>query len=1346
MQLTHWTRQIRRIQSLKQRLNKKDHLYIHHDLHYPQLQQEWQKILKAVGFYQSFPTWMKQKPELMPFPDGIPTVSYLFTMEQLLKYEADRLSYSLKQKAKSLAQFQQQEDTKRFGKKMAYKRIREPSPGLVQTVDTYITATAEVCQQPQYGLAKVKIPPNQDWDLTKHIQVADHVATIVQAADDTLEIMIHDEVDTLPTQVTIRQRTITSQPEAVSKELSKFWNQYWGRDSQNAQHDITEWPEFQALLQQLPQQPLLAVDMTHLPDWLQAIKATKSTTARGSCGWSPDELKNLPPCCIRDLMLLLDQHYAKGFPTWMMDARVLPVSKQQGATSPKYTRPITILPIIYRLWSRVLARKILDAWKYQLSDSITGFVPGRNSFDFVYRMQLHLEATQHGHCQQHWGGITLDLTKCFNTLPQEPLCHILIRLGVPTRLAQQWIKSLHNMQRHWQVHGQLHPVELATTGVPEGDSLSVTAMLAINQLWTGLLNHPNLRLHAFADNWAYATFDATMHMPTIAFLQKIAAAMALTIDWGKTWGWSTDSQHKDALKQAANALLPPDTTIQQVGHARELGYIMHYRQQPFRGTQKERHAQALKRLKKLQHADYTLEEKSHIISAAALTKALFGTHMYQCGDRYYTQLRSAIARAFVGDHHNVQSHIACTCLSKMNCDPEHHTIAQAIRAARHFLLHADPSDCELFLALAVKTDIRASKVLGPATAFHAYISKLGWGINKQGDLYVSATQTLNLLHSNLDTILDAVDHAWMANVSLSISNRKGMSNIPTPDRQRSRKAIAKLPQTQQQMVAIDMTAGFMLNDQKRHFDPDQPLQCEFCDATDTAKHRVLECPATQVIREPHQKACAFLETYDEIHTMLPLAYKDPEIEFCHILLQTMPPPQIFQPPFGFVDFIYTDGSCKHPKEIETRMATYAVVYPHVSLHALPTSKLTDIPWLLDHAFTTVAVSHVQGIQTVDRAELTAAVLSHELKKSAVVVTDSQYVVDCHLLVMNNRDVRTLHKRPNYDLLKRLHALYWSENQRLRIQKIKAHQELLPAHPDFMHRLGNAVADHAAQLAQTRLARPLTHKMDELRKQQFYFDEHLLLQLQMRADLACMRARLIKDEINYVDPDRPKQLLYDWNPAEVRQFTISDDLQYVAHASRWGTGYTAMLMAWTQTLQWPLEPDTNKPPTGVSWVELAVIFLLTTGRSIPLNIREEGQSRYKNEEDNPGFDMRAHCFTRMVNSFRDSLAHLQYLVQHDIMPTMTPHKVKSICVLGSKHLKQGIAYRPIMLKQRETLDVLMKFLQPTETGEAPTFRNHPDLPFCTPVIFSELPDPADNTLADRSRRYNQRRREIRMTRS
>lgn len=68
------------------------------------------------------------------------------------------------------------------------------------------------------------------------------------------------------------------------------------------------------------------------------------------------------------------------------------------------------------------------------------------------------------------------------------------------------------MQRHWQVHGQLHPVELATTGVPEGDSLSVTAMLAINQLWTGLLNHPNLRLHAFADNWAYATFDATMHM------------------------------------------------------------------------------------------------------------------------------------------------------------------------------------------------------------------------------------------------------------------------------------------------------------------------------------------------------------------------------------------------------------------------------------------------------------------------------------------------------------------------------------------------------------------------------------------------------------------------------------------------------------------------------------------------------------------------------------------------------------------------------------------------------------------------------------------------------------------
>lgn len=53
--------------------------------------------------------------------------------------------------------------------------------------------------------------------------------------------------------------------------------------------------------------------MMQSEDWKVAIKAIKSSTARGSCGWAADELKNLPTCCIRDLMILLTEYYPLGF-------------------------------------------------------------------------------------------------------------------------------------------------------------------------------------------------------------------------------------------------------------------------------------------------------------------------------------------------------------------------------------------------------------------------------------------------------------------------------------------------------------------------------------------------------------------------------------------------------------------------------------------------------------------------------------------------------------------------------------------------------------------------------------------------------------------------------------------------------------------------------------------------------------------------------------------------------------------------------------------------------------------------------------------------------------------------
>ena len=1255
-------------------------------------------------------------------------------------------SHALQDKAKRHAEYLQQQDLRRFGKRMAFKYLREPSPGLIQTVERHRTTTANEKSPLQFGLITVTSLDEVPWDLLRTVQINGHDATIVDVQGADIELMLTDPPDSLPPPYNLTQIITTSDPQQVSDELSQYWNQFWQRDTPDQQNHIHEWPQFQQILELIPQHETISITMTNLQDWLTAIKAVKSTTARGSCGWSADELKSLPDICIRDLMFVMHNNYGDGFPKWQMDSRVLPVSKQQGAISPKSTRPITVLPLIYRVWSRVLARKILDVWGSRLPREITGFVPGRQASDQVYRLQLQFEAAAHGFSSHQWGGITLDIVKCFNAVPVAPLREICIRLGIPASFVNRWISSLSRSTRHWQVNGQLFPVPEATTGVPEGDSLSVTAMLAINQCWTAMVKQPNIWLHAYADNWSYNTNDPTRHYDTLQRLLRFAQSLSLTIDWHKTWSWCTDILHKRALQAAASQLLPDQNSLQHVNHARELGYIMHYRLAPFRGTHKERHEAALKRLRKLQHADYSLEDKSHMAISSALAKALFGVHMYQCGERYFTQLRSATARALVGDHHNVQSYVACSCLTRRNCDPEFHTIVQALKCARHFLLWASPEEFSLFMQLAVQTNIRAAHVIGPAMAFTAYLSKIGWTLNKQGDLFTTFGATFNLCNSNLEDILTAAEEDWMRNVVLSISNRRGMTSIPLPSRRRTCAALAKLPKSSQPIVAIEMTAGFMTNYQKHQFAQDQTENCELCGDLDSVPHRILHRAATEVVRAPHQAAINFLHEYDDIHTLLPLAYADPEVDFCKLLLHTMPWPEVFHPTHYLPEFIFTDGSCKHPEAVETRWASFAVVYPHMDLTQLAITHQTDAHWLLHHAFTTAAVGHVQGRQNVPRAELTASDVAQEMRTNAILVTDSQYVIDSHELIKATPEIRMLHKKTNFDLLRKLHKLFWEDRYHLPVCKVKAHQALNIGVPDFQLRQGNAVADLAANLAHVNLHQPLTQQLDELRIHQTFMDEHLHLQLVLRSDLSFMRSRLLKEDPVCMDPDEKINQLIQWSVQPFRIFRIPLELHYIVHASRWGTSYTATLVEWISTLEWPLELDNARPPIGITWVELAVNFLLLSQRSIPINIRENGISNYKNNEDHEGFDVKAYSFTSMVNSFRDSLEHLQYLAQTPILPTMSPTKVKSICLLGCGHLKQGIPCRPRMLKQKETLDVLTNFPKPDETGQPQSFWNHPMIPGADPVISPSIATPADNTLAARNRRYHQRRREIKRGRT
>ena len=77
------------------------------------------------------------------------------------------------------------------------------------------------------------------------------------------------------------------------------------------------------------------------------------------------------------------------------------------------------------------------------------------------------------------GGFSLDLVKALNQMGRPLVQKCMVHLGFPTRVAQTWITSLSHLRRYPTFGKYVAPGVPSTTGFPEGDSLSVLAMLSV---------------------------------------------------------------------------------------------------------------------------------------------------------------------------------------------------------------------------------------------------------------------------------------------------------------------------------------------------------------------------------------------------------------------------------------------------------------------------------------------------------------------------------------------------------------------------------------------------------------------------------------------------------------------------------------------------------------------------------------------------------------------------------------------------------------------------------------------------------------------------------------------------
>ena len=221
---------------------------------------------------------------------------------------------------------------------------------------------------------------------------------------------------------------VLSDPARIDEEFRKAWLPYFCRSGQRE----TSLEEFSFEVDGwLPVLPI--VDLPRLTgQMLYDVVHRKSATAGSLDGWGWKELKVLPVSWFDQLARIQTKVEDLGvWPDGLLDAYIAMIPKTDGDATPLGQRPLSVLPVVYRIWTS--ARMVqLEGWfKSWVPDSVFSAGGGRGSVEAWYTSAFDIEEVLSGSVDSHVHLFVAGVIKSFDTVDRGVLDAVLSSLGLP---------------------------------------------------------------------------------------------------------------------------------------------------------------------------------------------------------------------------------------------------------------------------------------------------------------------------------------------------------------------------------------------------------------------------------------------------------------------------------------------------------------------------------------------------------------------------------------------------------------------------------------------------------------------------------------------------------------------------------------------------------------------------------------------------------------------------------------------------------------------------------------------------------------------------------------------------
>ena len=1004
----------------------------------------WRAIRHAPGFSGFSWWWGKTFPQsefASGLPVCVPSKTSLHIMYQQFRGEVKSFEKKLRH---TLFHDAKQRRTKDVS--MIFRDCPKEQPSQVDTlVDSRVGVIKEVCVEDSSLILEDPISLMPD-------------APVI-ADGQPLQIIYHEadqiwveEINNLTTGDQIRQEKVWASDAEILREFQRVWGDRW----QKLHHmQSTQWDQVVGFLRQVVQPMVWNFSEWSRPRILKMVKSKKKKCATGPDGVSRKDVLSLPPNGIDALVCMYNSIEQTGvWPQQLSVGIVKSLDKQKGATSVDGFRPITIYPLLYRVWSSCRAKEALLSLSRVVPSSVRGGLLKRQSKSIWFEVAQIIEMAHFD--KSAISGIVLDIRRAFNALPRLPLWEMLHLLNFPDFLIKTWASFTACQVRRFRVRQSTGIPLDSCTGLPEGCAMSVFGMCLVDwslDLWLREMYRLPSELFSYVDDWQVLFREAHDLPQLLQIVGRFSEMFDLEIDFQKSHVWATEGGARAVLKQGQLTL---------VNSARDLGAHQNFTRHAGNKVLQQRFQDIAKLWPVLRKS--LCPYRSKILGIQQLAR--------------FATLRTGALRALRADR--VGAHPALHLLTVTPfVDPECWAVRQTLQDARTL---GNIDQCR-GLWLHKHHSPACIPGNGPASVLAQRLAKLGWVLTSQGT-WIDEIGEFCPLTAHWLSVQLRIQLAWPKVVASMVAHRVSFAGIQRSDWFLTSSMLKKYGEADQVFIKCALDGTMYTDTYKEKSQRGSQSACVYCGEIDGFFHRLWQCNHFQSAREGFRWT-EWLDSLPSSLTCHGWAMQPPS--WCKLLslFDAISAPKFRHLPFlqsSHTIDLFTDGTCQYPEDYKLRYAGWAV------------TLASPFHSSLEHVV--VGAGQVQGLhQSSYRAEVVAVKVAlqfvHAHGCKARIWCDCQSVVDKFQQLLRGGSVRStdMHSDVWTDIATLLHSSLMGS---VEIGKVASHCDIEQAGSEaeawaFWH---NKLVDSAAATANQSRSQQFWETWESVRREQA-FSQRLL---------------------------------------------------------------------------------------------------------------------------------------------------------------------------------------------------------------------------------------------------------------